>query len=557
MMAPESPLAPGPHQAGWRKPRETTPGLLRYLETIRERKWLVLGVLVLTVAVAVAYLAHAEKTYSAKAELLITPISGGENSALEGVTLIRESSDPTRGVETGAALATTRSVGERVKAELGIEESVEDLSTHISATPIAASNLVSIAAEENSPKFAAEVANSYARNAVADRDAKLRAQLRPVIADLKERAEGTAGEQANSALPEQLVQLERLDAAGDPTIQFETKAVPPSSPSSPKPALTIIVALIGGLLLGVGAAFVKQALDPRLRREEQLRELYGLPILARVPRESKGGESSPRRIRHGARREPLPPSMLSPRALEAFRMLRTMLSATAANEERLEAGIGRAAMITGPSPAEGKTTTAINLATSYALADKRVILIEADFRRPALASALKVTPKVGIDRVLLGELNLEDALVPVAPFGDNFRLLPAGRSDANLSELLSMPTARNLLDDARPLADYVVIDSPPLTEVIDALPIAHYVDDLLIVTRLGMSSLLQLSRLADLLEENQIMPRGFVVVGAPVANEGGYYFESSERGPRLGSDRSPADPGRRGRKKSKDPLAGR
>jgi capsular exopolysaccharide synthesis family protein len=555
MMAPESPLAPGRREAGWRKPRETTPGLLRYLETIRERKWLVLGVMVLTVAVAVAYLAHAEKIYSAHAELLITPVNGGEDSSLEGVTLIRESSDPTRGVETGAALVTTRSVGERVKKELELEESVENLSANVSSTPVAASNLVSVAAEENSPVLAAEVANSFAKNVVADRDAKLRAQLRPVIVDLKERAESPAGEVPGSTLPEQLIQLERLYEAGDPTIQFETKAVPPASPSSPKPTLTIIVALIGGLLLGIGAAFVKQALDPRLRREEQLRELYGLPILARVPRESKGGEPSPRRIRRGARREPLPPSMLSPRALEAFRMLRTMLSATAVNEQRLQAGMGRAVMITGPSPAEGKTTTAINLATSYALADKRVILIEADFRRPALASALKVTPKVGIDRVLLGELNLEDALVPVAPFGDGLRLLPAGRSDANLSELLSMPTARNLLDDARPLADYVVIDSPPLTEVIDALPIAHYVDDLLIVTRLGMSSLLQLSRLADLLEENQIMPRGFVVVGAPVPSEGGYYFESSERGPRL-SEGTSGEAGSRGRKKRKESLAG-
>jgi receptor protein-tyrosine kinase len=557
MMVSEPPVSPSSPQPNWRKPREPTPGLLRYVETVRERKWLVLAVTALTLAVAVGYLVHAEKSYTATAELLITPVNGGEDAALEGVTLIRESSDPTRGIETGAALVTTRSVGERVKKELGVDESVETLGSHVSATPVAGSNLVSVVAEENSAELAAAVANSYAKNAITDRDRKLRAQLRPVIMDLQERAAGPEGEVTTSALPEQLVQLERLYASGDPTIQFETSAVTPSSPSSPKPKLTLIAALIGGLLLGIGAAFVKQALDPRLRREEQLRELYGLPILARVPRESKGDDPGPRRVRHGARRHPLPPSLLSPRALEAFRTLRTMLSATAVNDQ-VQRGRGRAVMITGPSPAEGKTTTAINLATSYALADKRVILIEADFRRPALAPALKVTPRVGIDRVLLGEVNIEDALVPVAPFGDGLRLLPAGRSDANLSELLSMPTAQNLLDDARPLADYVVIDSPPLTEVIDALPIAHYVDDLLIVTRLGMSSLLQLSRLADLLEENQIMPRGFVVVGAPQPKEGGYYFEGSERGPRLGAESAPPE-GKGGRKRrpKEESLAGR
>lgn len=556
-MAPDPPFASGPHEASWRKPREPTPGLLRYVETVRERKWLVLAVTALTMLVAIAYLVQAEKTYTATAELLITPVNGGEDATLEGVTLLRESSDPTRGIETGAALVTTRSVGERVKRELGLDESVEALGADVSATPVAGSNLVSVSAEEGSAELAAEVANSYAKNAITDRDAKLRAQLRPVIEDLQERAAGPEGESTTAALSEQLVQLERLYASGDPTIQFETRAAVPASPSSPKPKLTLIVALIGGLLLGVGAAFVKQALDPRLRREEQLRELYGLPILARVPRESRGGEPSPRRIRHGARRQPLPPSVLSPRALEAFRTLRTMLSATAAGDQP-QPGRGRAVMITGPSPAEGKTTTAINLATSYALADKRVILIEADFRRPALAPALKVTPKVGIDRVLLGEMNIEDALVPVAPFGDRLRLLPAGRSDANLSELLSMPTAQNLLDDARPLADYVVIDSPPLTEVIDALPIAHYVDDLLIVTRLGMSSLLQLSRLADLLEENQIVPRGFVVVGSAQQKEASYYFEDGERGPRLGGE-SPPSEGKRSRKRpnKEESLAGR
>jgi len=99
-----------------------------------------------------------------------------------------------------------------------------------------------------------------------------------------------------------------------------------------------------------------------------------------------------------------------------------------------------------------------------------------------------------------------------------------------------MPAARTLLDEARELADYVIIDSPPLTEVIDALPLAHYVDDVLIVCRVGMSSLLQLSRLADLFEQNEIVPRGLVVVGAASTGEGNYYFDSAEKGPTLGPE---------------------
>jgi receptor protein-tyrosine kinase len=207
-------------------------------------------------------------------------------------------------------------------------------------------------------------------------------------------------------------------------------------------------------------------------------------------------------------------------------------------------------LITGPSPAEGKTTSAINLASSYALAGKRVILLEADFRRPTISKALGVQSRVGVGKVLLREVGLEQALVPVKPFGDDLRLLPVERPDDHLSELLSMPAARKLLDQARGLADYVIIDSPPLTEVVDALPLARYTDDVLIVTRLGMSSLQQLSRLADLLEQNTIEPRGFVVIGVGNAEEESYYLDGGrpDPGPELGPAETPKGGARRARR---------
>ena len=124
------------------------------------------------------------------------------------------------------------------------------------------------------------------------------------------------------------------------------------------------------------------ALDPRLRREEQLRELYSLPILARVPKEKRAPTFTlgKRRFGIGPRereRRALPPGELSAATLESYRTLRTMLAA-----QRRDDGNSRSILVTGPSPSEGKTTTAINLASSLALAGNRVILIEADFRRP-------------------------------------------------------------------------------------------------------------------------------------------------------------------------------
>ena len=503
------------------------------METVRERIWLVIGVMVLTLAAATLYLATADKVYEAQSELLVTPVAE-DDPALTGLALIRSSSDPSRDVETVARLVTSRAVAADVRAELSLDESPQDLADSIDASPVAQSNIVVISATDSDPQLAADIANSFAENAIADRDEKLQAQLKPLIESLQARAaDPNLPRDAAVTLSEQLTRLESLQAGGDPTIRFETSAAPPDSPVAPRPVLTIAAGLIGGLVLGLGAAFLMQAIDPRLRREEQLRERYGLPILARIPRERKGIDPESSGIRKSVP-VPLSPSSLSPRTLEAYRGLRAMLSAAAGPGEG-ETGSGRAILVTGPSPVDGKTTTAINLASSYALAGKRVILIEADFRRPKISAALKVTPRRGIGDVLLGEASLDEALVSVKPFGDELRVLPVQRPDDQVSELLSIPTARRLLDSARELADYVVVDSPPLTEVIDTLPLAHCVDDLLLVCRIGGSSLLQLSRLADLLEQNGLEPRGFVVIGV-AGSEGSYYFESGGKGPELGPE---------------------
>ena len=103
------------------------------------------------------------------------------------------------------------------------------------------------------------------------------------------------------------------------------------------------------------------------------------------------------------------------------------------------------------------------------------------------------------------------------------------RADDWLAEVLSLPAAQALLEDAKRLADYVVLDSPPLTQVIDAMPLARQVDDVVLVVRLGSSNLTQLAHLGDLLDQNSIRPAGFVVVGGPAPEESSYYREAQRR----------------------------
>jgi len=508
----------------WRRPIAEQPTLSRYIEILRERKGLILATVAAALLLAALYLVVADKMYRAEADLLVTPVAGDE--VFNGLPVLRESNDPTRDVETAARLVTTRDVARQASRLIPGHPDEDELLGQVEAAPVAQSNIVAITATAESPELAARTANAFGVAMVSDRTAQFHSAIDRALTRLRQRvADLPPGvEEAPGGLRDQLARLETLRASDDPTIRLETRATPPDNPYSPKPFLTIAAALIAGLVLGIGGAFALHAVDPRLRREEQLRYLYSVPILARIPRDVRARTATlgGRRLGVGPRRKrrrALGPGALSPATSEAYRTLRTMLAASSP----VTSG-GRSVLITGPSPSEGKTTTAINLAASLAFAGNKVILIEADFRRPTVGEALGVRPNVGIGLVLLGRRRLEDALIPADPVGNNLMLLLVDHADEWLPELLSLPAASALIEEATAIADYVIIDSPPLTEVIDALPLAREVDDVLVVVRLGASKLPQLARLGDLLAQNGIQPSGFVVVGSGSSEKETYYL---------------------------------
>ena len=501
--------------ADWLQPGIEQGGLQRYLTTLRARWQVVVACVVLCAGAAVAYVATAEKVYEATSQLLVTAVSG-DDPATAGLGLIRQSSDPTRDVTTAAAFVETPAVARRVGRALDRPGRPDGLLNDIDAVPLAQSDIVSITAKGGTPEEAARKANSFAQQTVNERSSQLRVQLEAVLPRLRERLAAQPVDQrltGPDSIASRINTLETLQSGGDPTIRVLSRADPPLSPSAPRTKLAIAAGLFAGLVLGLAAAFGMQALDPRLRREEQLRELFRLPVLARIPLE-------PRRVQRSG---PLVPRTLSGATLEAYRTLRASMAASRTAEFR-----AHSVLITGSAPSEGKTTTAINFAWSLVQAGHRVILIEADLRRPTVGAAVGAAPRYGIASVLVNQVSLEDALVTTDTFGPDLQFLLVDRTGAGMADRLSLPTARELVRQAEALADYVVIDSPPLTEITDALPLAQQVEDVLIVARLGKSKLSKLQHLGELLALNDVRPTGLAVIGVEHAARASHYYTSLE-----------------------------
>ncbi|HUJ35343.1 MAG TPA: AAA family ATPase [Solirubrobacteraceae bacterium] len=509
---------PSAGNADWRNSSGERSGLRRYYATLRERWWVVALCTVVTLAAAAIYVAVAPRTYTGEAELLVNA-APPENTILFDLPVLHQSGDPTQDVLTGANLVTTPQVANAVIAALHLRTTTNDLLDKVSATPVGQSNIVAVQAQASSARQAQRIANAFMNEAIAVRSAAMHAAVALAIPSLAAQVAALPRAQRNGpgSLGDELSQLETLRRSPDPTLGVAAAAQLPTAPSTPKTKLSLAAGLLGGLLIGIAAAFAFNALDPRVQREEQLRELFGrVLVLARIPR--VGRKQWP---------GPLVPGQLSVTAIEGYRTLRTTLSTRAGGEPR-------AYLLTGCGPSEGKTTSAIALSAALAQGGGRVVLIEADLRRPKIASALGLALHFGTEQVLTGEVELADALTTVSIDGAELRVVAAHRSGAKLADRLSVSIAREMIESAKELADFVVIDAPPLTAVIDALPLAQLADEVLVVVRLAQTRLAKLADLDDLLSHQGARPTGFVLVGGTDRDGYGYYSPAGDIRPGTG-----------------------
>lgn len=489
----------------WLPPPPKSEGFALQFETVRERIWLVIGITLLSTLLAATYVVTAERRYEAKADLSVQP-QPNEDAILGTIDILRSSGNPTQDVETGAQLVTTEQVAAQVKKKLEAEGktvgSVQDLLDNVTAKPVGESSIVAVQARDPDPKLARDIANGFVTSLIDQRTEALHRSVDDALASLEAQEASFESAQNSKAV------LDYLAVRSDPTLRLETPASVPVDPYSPRILLSLLGGLLFGLIAGTTAAFALRAIDPRLRREEQLHENFDLPILARVPREPYGAASGP-----------LGPDRVSDRTLDAYRTLRSTLASVTGSSTKES----RSVLITSAGPSEGKTTSAINLAASLAAAGNRVILIEADLRRPSVGPALGISAGQGVVGVLIEQISLEDALIRPDGYGGNLEVLVADHEGPWISELLSLPAGREMVEKAKQLADFVVVDSPPLTVVPDALPLVRWVDDVVLVVHKGRTNIRRVRELGELLRENGVQPAGFTVIGASTT-PGGYYY---------------------------------
>jgi polysaccharide biosynthesis transport protein len=473
----------------------------RYLRALREHWPYILGTVALAVAAAVLFVAAADKRYDAGTDVLVTPVP---SDTFVGVPLFRES-DTSRSVVTAARIVTSPEVVEGVGERLNLQAGRRELLSHVSVAPQEQSSILTITGKASTPEQAAGFANAFADVLIAQRSAELQRQVRAAVTRLSEqvrslRSHGNSTEAA--ALAAQVSALRTLIGADDPTLQVVSRAVPPERAAWPRPVLSVAVALIAGLLLGMGIAVAIELLNPLVLAETDILEPGGPPILARVPRMPKNRIQTEPLAR--SRRAPPPSSTIAYRGLWANLVARM-------DERRTPETV----LITSADRSAECALVTVGLAVTLTLAGRRLVLVDAEARSTAIGSLLEVSRsgRSGLRAVLVDHAPLEDVLVPTARLGDRLRLLTSRRDDETLLGLLPPERIVALADDLKQAGDVVLFAAANPLDAPDTLALAEVVDAVVVTVELGHTRRARLAELRRDLGQRAIVPAGFVVIG--------------------------------------------
>ncbi len=451
---------------------------------------------ILGVALSVALSARQPKQYQASAALLFQD-STNLVQILTGVA--PPQADPSTAADTNLRLVSLANVAQAAATSLSGGETEADVARHVSVAQQGQSGLVLVTATEPQAANAARVANAFASAFVSLRRQAAVSAVAGGIAQLQQQLKPRLAPSTRAELRSDLDRLRLVSGLQSGGVQLAQSAQLPSSPSSPTTKRNGVIGGFAGLLLGLALAIALEGLDKKVRRPKDAEALFGLPLLATVHR------SKPLARWHRSGKA------LGPVDAEAFHRLR-------ANLRHGSQQSAHSVLVTSALPASGKTTVAVHLAESVALAGARTLLIEADTRAPRLARLLEVTPDQGLNAALSSprDVVLSNFVTQVPAQSSD------ARTDVEFDALLADPEApaqpdlldssrmRGLLQTAHESYDFIVIDAPPAGVVADAVPLLHQVEGVIIVTRLGRETRGGIERLRGEMEKLNVIPRGIV-----------------------------------------------
>jgi capsular exopolysaccharide synthesis family protein len=434
--------------------------------TLKRRWWVVLLCVVVATAAAVGITLHSEKKYAATTSLLLR---------------VSTEVEPQRVVDTNLQLLSLPNVASKTAQGLpGVSQA--EIEESISSEQQAESDIIRVTATTTDADLAAEIANAYATEFIALR-----------------RTSAHQGLQTGS-------------------VEVVEQASPNSSPVSPKPTRNIAFGIVIGLVLGIGVALLLEQLDRRVKHQDDISDAMGIPLLATVAK------------RKAFDRKHLGNGAMSPEDLEAFRMLRANLRYFDSNRDV------KSVLVTSAEPGEGKTLVSLGLALAAASAGERVLLLEADLRDPGISRVLKLPPAAGLSRTLTeGNTGMAEAMTTVSAdeltkSAGNVTLdvLPAGEIPPNPPALLESQTMKDLIAQAEKTYDFIIIDTPPLLAVADAIPLISVVSGVLVVSGLGVSTRSSAGELIEHLHRLNASILGLVVNFAQASHRSYGYGRPTE-----------------------------
>lgn len=502
-----------------------------YLKAIRRRMPLILLLTGVVTAVAVVLSLAQTKEYEATSRVVLSqtdPI----NSIIESSQPVNY--DPEAARNTLVSLIKIEPVADRVKAAEGLNDSAGELLDKVTTEVESNSDIVLIKALDADPNTAADIANGFAEQYQLYRQDTVRASLNDAADVTRSNIERLSPEEQASEqgrdLRAELRQIEILAAAQRGGVEVAETADVPTDPAKPRPLLNGVLAFVLGFGFAVAIAVGIEFIDRRLKDEEDVENAFNLPVLATIPRPARRSQT----VVPGEDRG----------QFEGY-------SALATNLRFFELGPElESIMITSPGPAEGKTSVTLGTARALAALDLRVIAIEADLRRPAFGR-FGIGRGAGLSTVLAGVSDVDSSLIEVDAStlsrvdgtpparARTFHVLPAGPVPPNPQALLARPMMTHVIEDARAMADVVLVDVPPLGAVNDPVTLANLVDGVVLIAHLGRTTRDASRRTLQLLGNVDARLLGVVVTGAAPGEGyyGAYTSPSAGREP-LAADRT-------------------